>query len=232
MSNSQPDDPTKEQQCSICERTYVNGKQDCTCNAGPLQPLSSNQRVDQRLRSKIGGFLLEPDTNDGGDTLAIALCSYFERHMNRPRPDPDTENGWGQWAEEKTNAALDALTKALMPQVETKATLHAELQRVYGVADHWYEETKRLRAGIESHRKTILDIDGVGSASDDALWALLKDSSVEPTPVRDADQLCKRCRCSYRQHTKGPAKADYCRHCACPGFVPYSPEKASGDGQT
>jgi hypothetical protein len=78
---------------------------------------ASNERVDQRLRSKIGGFLLEPDTNDGGDTLAIALCSYFERHMNRPRPDPDTENGWGQWAEEKTNAALDALTRVLMPQV-------------------------------------------------------------------------------------------------------------------
>lgn len=44
--------------------------------------------------------------------------------------------------------------------------------------------------------------------------------------ARSLDQLCNRCRHSYGQHTKGPVAADYCRHCACPKFVPYSPEKA------
>lgn len=40
---------------------------------------------------------------------------------------------------------------------------------------------------------------------------------------RSPDNLCKRCRHSFAQHTKGPVEADYCRHCACPGgFVPYS----------
>lgn len=45
--------------------------------------------------------------------------------------------------------------------------------------------------------------------------------------ARSPDQLCKRCRHSYGQHTKGSVQADYCRHCACPAFVPYSSEKAS-----
>jgi hypothetical protein len=70
------------------------------------------------LRRKLGGFLLEPDTNDGGDTLAIALCSYFEKHIARPADDTESENGWSQWAEDRTNKALDALAKAL-GEVET-----------------------------------------------------------------------------------------------------------------
>jgi hypothetical protein len=35
---------TKEQ-CSICGIAYINGTQACNCNAGPQQPLSSNERV-------------------------------------------------------------------------------------------------------------------------------------------------------------------------------------------
>jgi len=55
--------------------------------------------------------------------------------------------------------------------------------------------------------------------------------SAEPSgrPARDPDQLCKRCRHSYAQHTKGPVAADYCRHCTCPSFVPYSPENGPGE---
>lgn len=45
--------------------------------------------------------------------------------------------------------------------------------------------------------------------------------SADPSP----DDLCKRCRHSYAQHTKGPVQADYCRHCVCPGFIPYSRKK-------
>ncbi len=84
---------------------------------------TSKQRCDQRLRNKIGGFLLEPDTRDGGDTLAIALCSYFERHIARPMDDTESENGWSAWAEARTNQALDALTLAVMQPSETKAPL-------------------------------------------------------------------------------------------------------------
>jgi hypothetical protein len=44
------DNKASEQQCSICERPYMNGKQTCNCNAGPLQPLSSNPVTETLVR--------------------------------------------------------------------------------------------------------------------------------------------------------------------------------------
>lgn len=35
----------------------MNGKQDCTCNAGPLQPLSSNQRLTPEKLAEYRGVL-------------------------------------------------------------------------------------------------------------------------------------------------------------------------------
>lgn len=71
--------------------------------------LTSKSRSErsQNLRRVIGCFLLEGDGES--DTLAVALCSYFERHRNRPKLDPETENGWGEWVEQKANKALDGL---------------------------------------------------------------------------------------------------------------------------
>ena len=62
-------------------------------------------RSTKPLRSVIGGCLLEEDGI--ADTLAIALCSYFEGHMDRPKDDPETERGWGEWVERKANEAID-----------------------------------------------------------------------------------------------------------------------------
>jgi len=61
----------------------------------------------QRLRNELGSFLVEDDGTP--DTLAIVLCTYFSDHRERPKDDPDTENGWGQWVEYKTNDALEEL---------------------------------------------------------------------------------------------------------------------------
>lgn len=82
----------------------------------------------------------------------------------------------------RATQADDPETVSVVGQLgKAVAARDAELQRVYGVASHWYEEVKRLREGIESHRRTILDIDGVGSTSDDALWAILKDFTTRGT---------------------------------------------------
>jgi hypothetical protein len=57
-------------------------------------------------------------------------------------------------------------------------------------------------------------------------------SSTSLQAERHPDDLCKRCRHSYVQHTKGAVPDDYCRHCACPAFVPYSPKKRKSDHGT
>jgi len=76
----------------------------------------SDERTNlyRSIRQTIGSFLLEQHTSDGGDTLAIALCGYFESHIKRPIDDQESENGWGVWAEAQTNRVLDEITEALI----------------------------------------------------------------------------------------------------------------------
>lgn len=66
----------------------------------------------QRLRNLIGGHDCEPDVTCS-DNLAIAIISYFESHMDCP-DDDQTEDGWSQWATDKTNAVLDRLTDEVL----------------------------------------------------------------------------------------------------------------------
>lgn len=63
------------------------------------------------LRNRLGGLLVEDDNSHGiPDTLAIALCTYFEDHPDRPDEDPiDDELGWGKWVAAKVDACLDRL---------------------------------------------------------------------------------------------------------------------------
>jgi hypothetical protein len=60
--------------------------------------------MNQNLINRLGGAYIQ-GTSDS-DNLAIALATYFEGHMDRPDPDPDTEDGWGEWVLAKTNEAL------------------------------------------------------------------------------------------------------------------------------
>jgi hypothetical protein len=73
--------------------------------------------VRQEARSKIGGILIEKHSGVQ-DNLAIALCSYFSSHMDRPESDPETEHGWGAWVEQKANDALDLIVSELLPNAE------------------------------------------------------------------------------------------------------------------
>jgi hypothetical protein len=71
----------------------------------------------QRLRNIIGSCDVE-DVPDLTDNIAIALCTYFSAHMDRPDPDPESESGWGEWVTTKTNAALSLLASAVLKEVE------------------------------------------------------------------------------------------------------------------
>jgi hypothetical protein len=79
--------------------------------------------------------------------------------MSRPKDDPDTENGWGQWAETKTNAALDALTKALMPPDETSAR---RLQRT--PMDYALEHAEYLAIAAEGFMEDVNNLDAATMA--------------------------------------------------------------------
>lgn len=61
------------------------------------------------LRNRLGSLPVE-NGDRHSDTLAIALCSYFEDHMERPEDDPiDDELGWGKWVIQKCDEALDLI---------------------------------------------------------------------------------------------------------------------------
>lgn len=72
----------------------------------------------EEMRSKIGGVSVEDAV--GADNLAVVLCIYFTDHMGRPDDDPETEYGWGEWVEQKSNEALDLIAKSLTPNAAVK----------------------------------------------------------------------------------------------------------------
>jgi hypothetical protein len=63
----------------------------------------------EELRHKIAAIPMV-GTNPMDDNLAIALCTYFSDHPDRPENDEDTgETGWGDWVEQQYKATLDRI---------------------------------------------------------------------------------------------------------------------------
>lgn len=48
------------------------------------------------------------------DNLAIAICTYWNEHMDRPEDDPiDEDYGWGKWVVEQYEATMDRIVAAV-----------------------------------------------------------------------------------------------------------------------
>jgi hypothetical protein len=64
-----------------------------------------------QLRARLGSVTLEEGPL--ADTLGIALCTYFSRHLDCPEDDEATVLGWGPWVIAKANEALDRIAADL-----------------------------------------------------------------------------------------------------------------------
>ena len=68
-----------------------------------------NKRTE--LKNKLG--MIHVEESGSSDNLGIVLISYFESHLDRPEDDEESESGWGVWAVEKADKALDRIIKEL-----------------------------------------------------------------------------------------------------------------------
>lgn len=73
-------------------------------------PFNLTNRAMSITRNELGNLNIE---RGDSDNLGIALCSYFESHIERPRDDPEGELGWGEWVVDKSNEALDYLAEKI-----------------------------------------------------------------------------------------------------------------------
>lgn len=70
-----------------------------------------NKAVED-IRSQIAH--VQVDDSAMGDNLAIALCTYFSDHPDRPDNDPDTEHGWGEWVTKREQETIKRIVEAAM----------------------------------------------------------------------------------------------------------------------
>lgn len=128
---------------------------------------------DDKTRNFLGGIYIE-NTGDS-DTLGIALASYFESHMDRPEKDVDEEgeSGWGPWAIQKTNEALDTIARVVLTrhipiaQLEYLETLASETKKEFIYSKetgrwHWHNrgEDEWVSTGFTSRLDALMDAVG------------------------------------------------------------------------
>lgn len=61
------------------------------------------------MRREIACANIEADA--ASDNFAIALCTIFTDHHERPEDDEEGDRGWGEWVEARANAALEIAAK-------------------------------------------------------------------------------------------------------------------------
>ena len=68
------------------------------------------------LRTRIAATVI--DDSPCGDNLAIALCTYFSDHYQRPDDDDVVDGLWGPWVEARTNEALNRIVRAALEETK------------------------------------------------------------------------------------------------------------------
>jgi hypothetical protein len=67
--------------------------------------------VDHDLKHRIA-WIRMGDSPDA-DNLAVAICTYFSNHPERPENDPDDdETGWGEWVNQQYERTMTRIMAA------------------------------------------------------------------------------------------------------------------------
>jgi hypothetical protein len=84
---------------------------------GPLRDIALSARQLDRIASSIA--CTDDPAPEYGDNLAIMLCSYFSRHVNRPEDDEENEDNfhWGAWVIAREKAMRHAIAVAAIMAV-------------------------------------------------------------------------------------------------------------------
>ena len=103
-----------------------------------------------------------PSQSSYGDNVAVALCSYFENHLDRPENDEPAsdEHCWGPWVEEQYAATVYAIADRILEARHTPdACRVAELDTRNLADDTLYWALDRLyeRGWLDKHKENDYD---------------------------------------------------------------------------
>ena len=169
-------DSRSKDQCSICGVSYINGKQACNCNAGPLQPPSSKTVVHFYAgwcgKTLCAAAEVGPISSIKADDVTCETCKTMLMPARMIQPlvvDGDElakiEDGWGDpagtylkyrgqvwindgWLDEsKVRALRDWLTTCLPVETPQSAASKQSVAGLSKYAREWLTNLRRESGG-------------------------------------------------------------------------------------
>lgn len=155
----------------------------------PADPAS----LDARLRRVLGCHMLGDST--WHDNLAVALCTYFDRHSDCPDEPVSEDFGWKPWVIAQSNRVIDELAAIASLEAARAAPLYAAAPAqptVWVVADgggHGESRFRTLEQGMpvwtidpaEALQFARRQDAELFAAEDDDAWQILNIAAPEPS---------------------------------------------------